>query len=239
MEERFIIKLLALLIFFLPVSLLANEPKWIAVEPVKIVTGLGVTLNDVESRLKDGHPYTHISKITWVHETTHGINSLIRNKYKVGHNAFYVLDGKGIVFKEPKTTLTKIAGNIPPELRGPSYELYLVQQRKDWNDCPLYLFDEWTAYINGSICGVELNHEGWEYSLLQAHNFNVYCIYTIKTVRDEHKEYDVSSLDEFLKWNLNRTLNLLDKTKSKRVQAYFDLAKKDELVNKYFVELGK
>jgi diadenosine tetraphosphate (Ap4A) HIT family hydrolase len=84
----------------------------------------------------------------------------------------------------------------------------LKEQAKQWNDRPLYLFDEWIAYTNGSETGRELNHEGWYYELLQAHNFNVYCLYLAKTVKEKCPEYDDTQMKSFMMWNIERTFRL-------------------------------
>jgi hypothetical protein len=82
--------------------------------------------------------------------------------------------------------------------------LYLVQQAHSWNDRPLYLFDEWVAYTNGSECGKELNISNWDYELLQAHNFNVYCMYLAMLAKSDDKQFK-----SFMMWNIERTFSLL------------------------------
>lgn len=92
--------------------------------------------------------------VTNVHESVHQINSELRNKYHCP--AFYILQDKAILVDEPKNVrLSDIAKEIRPAERGPNYQLYLIQQQKDWNNQPTYVLDEWSAYRAGSICAAE------------------------------------------------------------------------------------
>ena len=109
-----------------------------------IPSKLGIVLGDIESHMPDGHIYVASDKVTWAHETTHGINSVLRNKHsKINTifktateyrpvygggsvNAFYVLKNRYIVIKEPNVKISDIAENIPESLRGRSYDLYLI-----------------------------------------------------------------------------------------------------------------
>ncbi len=44
-----------------------------------VSASLGVVLGDIESRMPKGHQYSAQDKVTWAHETTHGINNSVRN----------------------------------------------------------------------------------------------------------------------------------------------------------------
>lgn len=202
------------------------EPEWTDWPAVRSVNNpsLGKVLQDIDSHMPAGHIYRDGNKVTWAHETTHGINSNIRNKHQDATrvNGFYGLNNRACVIYEPKTTIRAIAPKVPQVLRGPSYNLYLVQQTSGWNDRPLYLFDEWVAYTNGSECGRELNHSGWYYELLQAHNFNVYCIYLAMTVKEKCPDYDDKQMKAFMMWNIERTFRLAAPTVTKREIMYPD-----------------
>lgn len=194
----------------------AIEPefnKWPKVRNISDTT-LGVILTDIESHMPAGHIYRDSSKMTWAHETTHGLNSNIRNKHPDSSkvNGFYCLEDRSCIIYEPKTTIRKIAPLVPSALRGPSYNLYLVQQTSGWNDRPLYIFDEWIAYTNGSLCGKEMNVNGWYYELLQAHNFNVYSICLAMQVKKECSDYNDAQMKAFMMWNIERTFKLLATT---------------------------
>lgn len=187
-----------------------EEPTWTSWPKVRSVNNLGKVLSDIESHMPAGHIYRDNSRVTWAHETTHGINANIRNSIRNGqkNNAFYVLEDRAAVIVEPRTTIRRVAGKIPQELRGPSYQLYLVESTSSWNNEPLYIMDEWTAYTNGSACGRELNADGWYYELLQAHNFNVYSMYLMMTVKEDCPDYDDKQLKAYIMWNVERTFDL-------------------------------
>ena len=193
-----------------------QEPNWIDWSPIKNVNQpLGKVLKDIESHLPNNHQYYDKDKIVWAHEATHGINSNIRNSKNEGRwNGFYTLNNRAILIKEPSVTIKQVADIVPEELKGPSYNLYLIQQRRDWDDCPLYLFDEWTAYTNGSECGIEGDLPGWKYSLFQAHNFNVYCL-CLAMILDEN--YNDEQFKLSLIWNINRTFELYELSKNKKL----------------------
>ncbi len=119
--------------------------------------------------------------ITSSHELSHGVNNRIRNEnggrsaymYRnksvslpqptrvgpnvgtVAVNGFYCLGGRALIVEEPPFRKTDVIKHIPESLRGFRFSTYVSGQQA-WDDQPLYLFDEWTAYINGAICAVEL-----------------------------------------------------------------------------------
>jgi len=103
-----------------------------------------------------GNQYFSNDRVTWGHETTHGINSHIRNTFAKNHRVgFYVGQDKAAVMSQPKLTLRQIGATVPNNLRGNRHQLYFINQAGDWNDTPLYCFDEWVAYTNGAAVGLE------------------------------------------------------------------------------------
>ncbi len=124
----------------------------------------GSVLYDIESHIpsKYGTTYRDNDRITWGHETTHGINSHLRNYFnKSGKkaNGFYVLNGQGVIVSEPKMSKARVAQHVPSVLRGSRYNLY-VAGSSAWNDRPLYIFDEWVSYNNGAAVGVDMAQKG-------------------------------------------------------------------------------
>lgn len=104
---------------------------------------------DVESHIAAGHHYYGEDESNSVHEITHGINGVLRIKNRCA--AFYCLDDIAFLLKDTKSVRILHAHQfIPKSLRGSGFEHYLNFQMKDWDAQPLYLFDEWSAYINGS-----------------------------------------------------------------------------------------
>jgi hypothetical protein len=167
----------------------------------------GITYSDIESHCRGFKFFSN--PISAVHENSHHIHANIRNTWpgkKI--NAFYVLGDKACVIDEPPTTIPKIAPRIPPALRGPSYQLYLINHDPGWRSYPLYLFDEWSSYTNVAECGREMNFSGWDYELLQSMNFAVYCTFLAMVVAEECRGYDDTQLKAFLMWQTERCFRL-------------------------------
>lgn len=207
-----------------------GEPNWIDVpvlRPMATVRGSS-HLADIESRMPAGHHYAFPSMpMTWGHETTHGLNSNLRMR-NPGCNVLYVMAGKACVIREPKGRLSAIARLIPPKLRGPSFQLYLVEQQRYWECEPTYLLDEWVAYVNGSFVGREVKENGWHYELLQAINFTIYSIAMANAICGSDPQYDHTQLRAFIQYNADRTLKIwseldasgADDTHVRQIRAY-------------------
>jgi len=184
-----------------PEPLKIEEPKWLNYPAIRNVSNLGKILSDIESHMPSGHQYQSNDKITWAHETSHGLASLIRrNKY--GYNGFYVLENRAILIKEPNITISDAAKLVPSSLRGMAYDLYMVRQ-KQWNGQPLYIFDEWVAYTNGSTTRADLKITSRTESVQQMLEFSVYSISVAMASRTEDPQLKI-----FLKWNLARTMEV-------------------------------
>jgi hypothetical protein len=144
----------------------------------------GPFLNDIENHLpgRYGDRYASADGITHAHETTHAINSHLTNHCNdTGQSAygFYVGADRAAVIVEPRLKLSQVAAVIPRALRGSRYDLYFIRQQKYFEDRPLYVFDEWTAYVNGARAGIELAERapGWDSrcdAVLGALEFSVY-----------------------------------------------------------------
>lgn len=72
---------------------------------------------------------------------------------KPGINGFYVGDGVAYLLEEPDVTLADVAEFV--SVRGWRFPLYFVEQRRHWNDRPLYVLDELTAYTWGARVAVD------------------------------------------------------------------------------------
>lgn len=204
------------------------EPEWKEYLPVRKLDpkDMGKVLTDIESHMPAGHIYKDNDKITWGHETTHGINSNMRMKFSNGvytnnvwnticgkpvfHNgrinAFYCLENKAAVIEEPPVTIRQVAAAVPASLRGPVYNLYLVQQAGSWNNTPLYLCDEWVAYTNGSEVRRDLNIATRGETVSQMIEFDVYCLTLAMLVKQT--SYDDKQFKSFLIWNIERSMDL-------------------------------
>ncbi len=192
---------------------------WYDAAPIRQVNDarLGANLSDIESHMPAGHIYKADGMGTWAHETTHGINSRLRMELGSGYNAFYVLGNKAFVLREPNVKITQVAQQVPLELRGDQYQLYLVSQAGQWNDNPLYVLDEWTAYINGCIVEQELygsapnDPQGFSigHNVDSAIQFSAYATALLQVVEQRDPNYaDKAKLAEFIACNIDRSLAL-------------------------------
>lgn len=193
------------------------EPKWVKVkEYSKPDFRLGSVLSDIRSHVNDGGYYNDSDLITAAHETTHGINSNVRNQLYDGRsiNAFYCLDGRACVLFEPKTRIEVVAKNVPPSLRGSVYKLYLVEQAASgWGDRPLYLLDEWVSYTNGSATRKDLKIVSRAETVRYMFEFNVYVLTLLMVLNEKESNYDSEDLSTFVRWNIERSMSIYDKEK--------------------------
>lgn len=186
---------------------------WYSYPPKRQVNITGY-LGDVESHLSPNHPYKSDDKITWTHEGTHGINSNLRNAYK-GEACVYLLDNTA--FRMNQITywkLSDIAREIPQNLRGDIYKLYMVDQQRYWNDTPLYTIDEMSAYLNGTRSGAQLKmgQSRVEYSLRCAIEMYGYSGTVYKMARNMADIKDLKSLLLFVKLRLVQLVKLYPNT---------------------------
>lgn len=156
-------------------------PNWIMVGEINQDAQGDSVYADTIRHCKTWRQMQDRSKTTTAHECTHGINSQIRNMagasydiemkmgspspvYKTNNggeqkNGCYLLGGRGIILTEPPIRKREVAAAIPASLRGDRFSTYITGQRA-WDDQPLYIFDEWSAYINGAKCGIDMAKRG-------------------------------------------------------------------------------
>jgi hypothetical protein len=123
------------------------------------------------------------------------------------YQGIYVLNDEAIYFWEPRITLADIAREIPHSMRGMSYNLYLIQQQRDWNNNPLYVLDEWQAYSNGSFVAIDLQMwQRFECSFRQCLEFLGYSLVMCKLVEERDPNYDSRQLNGYVLWHARRNL---------------------------------
>jgi len=101
------------------------------------------------------NPYSGQSRSTNAHETAHFIHNVLMNAHTISTkkpmNGFYVLNGKAAVIEEPKMKRSFVKNFVPLKLRSYRWKTYF--EKSDWEDRPLYILDEWSAYIiGGKVC---------------------------------------------------------------------------------------
>jgi hypothetical protein len=197
---------------------------FVTVPPLRSVPadGLGSILADVESRMPPGHVYANPGNPTnWAHETTHGLNSRIRTSTgRPRVNAFYVLDGRAVIFTEPRLSLARVVSLVPAEFRRDVLA-------GGWDDCPLYALDEWTAYTAGTLCGLDRELHGLRpgpadevhaYGLECAIALSAYAAAVVEAVDRFDPNYtERDELAAFVTWHTARVRETaeLARTKSK------------------------
>lgn len=167
-------------------------------------------LRDVVSRLAPGDdrravdPRFPDDHITTVHEGTHFLNS---NLSTPGTRGFYTLYGEGWRVPCPKhTRLTQVAALIPERLRGKVFKTYLLDSKKDWDAFPLYLFDEWLAYQNGSLVRVEMGWDKRGETVQYMAELAIYSCYVLEAIdQNEGDSYPIDELAEFFDFLLERS----------------------------------
>ena len=152
---------------------------------------------------------------TNAHETGHGIHSYLRNKYtaELGKrvNGFYGLSGRGIIVQEPNIRKSQVNRFIPSSVRGYRFPLYLERQ-KEWDDTPLYIYDEWNAYVLGGKCCVD-DYQARRYKggnvdgVSGCLEFSIYSVAVCMAVKEHDPAYWESNKQfrAFTIWNLKES----------------------------------
>lgn len=176
-------------------------------------------LQDIINHLPSSYGSTYYDRdpITYGHETTHGINSHLRNnKNDTGGraNGFYVMNDKGVIIPEPNIRKRHVAQFVPASLRESRFATY-VTGSPSWDDTPTYLLDEWTAYVNGGVVGVDMHkrglwNQGWRDGVMGQLEFTVYALALGQAVErfDPNGWKSNTQLREYLAWNSRRAMQV-------------------------------
>lgn len=165
-------------------------------------------LKELYSRVDDPNrfrdPTDPTDLVTWTHELTHGASNQVWNKK--GKHGIYLLDGKGVVLSHPEITMEHVARSIPVDKRGKIYQLYLVDQRRWWNDSPLYLLDEHNSYIHGAIAHKQMGWDDRRKDTYQsAREMEVYVREMLKVIEQRDPEYpEMAELQRFVEYQAKR-----------------------------------
>jgi hypothetical protein len=156
---------------------------WRTIEPIRMVTepSFGPMLCDIAGQLPAGSGMESSDLVEYGHEGTHAVNNRIRNEIGGGVNAFYVGQRQAMVLIEPAVRKSQVANSVPRDLVGQWFELYVAGQPA-WDEQPLYILDELTAYINGAAVGHETNSDQGPYQLGVAFEFIGYAGTLLETV---------------------------------------------------------
>jgi hypothetical protein len=178
----------------------------------------GAALTDIANHLPAsyGNQYWDSDPETAGHETTHGINAELRNNHNdTGGraNAFYVLHDKAALVIEPDIRKSDVAAYVPASLRGPRYATYVTGQTA-WDDTPLYLWDEWDAYVNGAEVAIDQEQhglwtQGWTDAVMGPLEFCAYALAEGMAVKAKDPTYFAQNTQfrEVMAWQLRRAMD--------------------------------
>lgn len=179
-----------------PLKKQAPFPKFTQIEHYRKINEDSV-FADVLGHSK-GEPFgTAFGRSTSVHETAHGIHNEVRNEYnrlgKPRANAFYFLEGRAVIVEEPKIRKSHANKFVPEKLRSYRWKLYMAGQM-EWDDTPLYLCDEWVAYILGGMCGIDdvkngRHKGGWTDGVSGCLDFSIYSLGLCMAIREGDPVY--------------------------------------------------
>jgi hypothetical protein len=197
-----------------PPAPVITEPEFVEVKPVTSAYREDSLYADIMNRSR--RPFTKADRDTNAHESTHGINADIRNTHpdltKV--NGFYVMHGKGVVIYEPNMKKSAMIPFLPASLSGSRYSTY-VAGSPGWENRPLYIFDEWVAYVNGGSVNLEDTktgrHDGVITDAMSASlEFSIYAVAMAMAVEKHDPEYWKTNkqFKNFLHWHLKRSYDL-------------------------------
>ena len=147
------------------------------------------------------------------HETAHSIHFYLRKYTQRGKkvSGFYCLKGRGVIIEEPNIRKSQVNKFVPQNLRSYRYNLYLVGQ---WalDDTPLYIYDEWVAYVLGGMVSVEdiqkdRHQEGWTDGVSGCLEFSIYAVSLCMAVKEHDPQYWESNTQfrNFTIWMLHKS----------------------------------
>lgn len=215
-------------------------PTFVDISVFRSTGETGTVYNDVLSHSPTAPFGNEHGRSTNVHETAHGIHSYLRNKYNASLgkrvNGFYVLQGRGVIVEEPNIRKSQINKFVPEILRSYRFDTYL-QKQEAWDDTPLYIYDEWVAYVLGGRCNVDDvkqgNHkEGWKDGVSGCLGFSIYAIATAMAVHEHDPEYweNNKQFKDFTIWMLRESYETF---LSGRNMEEFRWQKQEDLLNNF------
>jgi hypothetical protein len=217
--------------------------QWVDVAPIRQVGNARTAYSDVLSRAPAGGIYGAIQgdregPIHDVHETTHRINSRVRNSAGPNRNAAYLIGGRACVLVEPRVTLSQVASAVPPQFRFTSFGTYLGKMRAWWDRQPLYILDEWSSYLNGTAVAIELRGSAGSETRTAAAclEFIAYATALLRVVDAADPHYAQRALlEEFIGVAITRSFELSDlASKIAGLGSQEQMAVRQQVVAAYF-----
>jgi hypothetical protein len=181
----------------------------------------GDVLNDIVQHCPEESVdyYSDSDRVTHGHETSHAIHSYLRNhRNETGEraNGFYVLGDRAALVREPGIRKSQVGEFVPQILRRSRFSTYVTGQSA-WDDTPLYIWDEWNAYVNGTEVAMDLAQSGgwtfgWRDACMGTLEFVTYAVAVGLAVEKHDPIYlvDHPQFMAFLAWNVDRSMTLYE-----------------------------
>lgn len=190
--------------------------------PAGSITGKGI-YQDVYSRTSPaGRKAAYMEdRVIYAHELTHQIDSEITVDFDSPTFSVYMGNGKYTRFLQPSFPLSRVAALVPKELHTDLYNLTFTS-RINGHKRPLYLLDEWNAYIVEAQHSVETRDPGrnlpggWHEdgdrgSFANAKSCAYYSDLMLQVIRRDQPNYpDLEPLSNFIEWQKKRVAILLN-----------------------------
>jgi hypothetical protein len=125
-------------------------------------------------------------------------------------NAFYVGKDQAIIIPEPNMKKSDCVKFIPDNLRASRFATYITGAR-EWENQPLYVWDEWNAYIASAETAIDDNKHNKDSGkgadvLFGPLEFNVYAT-AIMMAAKEMDSPGFEKIKPFFLYNLKRSFN--------------------------------
>lgn len=149
------------------------------------------------------------------------------------NNAFYVGNNTAYVFPEPNLRKSDCIPFIQDKFKLNRYKTYITGQTA-WDDTPLYIYDEWNAYIAGTECAIELGqlgiteNKGTDISIGPL-EFAVYSLALCMAIDKKDPSYLTKEFIEFTQFQLDRSIKSVNECLK-----YFEWKDTNTLINDFF-----
>lgn len=166
------------------------------------------TYTEILSKAK--RPIQKYDRPTNAHETSHRISGEVRVSIPGHDNSFFV-PYKGVVtYPEPDFSKSQIGQYVPTNLRDSIFNTY-VRGQTVWNNQPLYILDEFSAFINDDIVFIEDRISGkapdkrTKRSVSACLEMSVYTVAMVKAIKiHDPDHWESSGIKPFIKLQLQR-----------------------------------
>lgn len=157
-------------------------------------------LSDLESHCSRPDIYREEDRVTWAHKMTHGVNADLKNSTPSAEDSFfYVYNNKAFrVIKPRNVTMIQVKLRLP--YIGTAFNTYFSTQAiNEWNNDITFFLDEWCAYINGCMCGLELHLT--DRTVASFDKANQLGLYSIIATKDLNQK----DINDYIKYQMDRT----------------------------------